>query len=707
MHMKISLALFLFAVFWLGCAEAPTGPAVPAAPPVTGQPADGDLQWRLADRRELPEQVARADDWQPLPVDGLRGGFTDKTTWLRFHLPPETAWLLYLSNALLDDVRLYRADGRGLWQEVLRSGETLSRAQWPLDYRSPILPLPEAEVEQAFLLSLRSKNAVSVGIALMSPQAFFEKTQNEAFLIGLYFGTYVLMLLVHLFSWFISRLPDNGWYVGYLVLAMLAQSLSLGLPQQWFHLPVGLSDPLLGLSLIFILPVGTMFACRLLALQQIYPRLMRSILAFCWLVAACSTLILLSGHYGYAMLLLQPTILLLIPLLVGLACWLLWRGHRPALLFLVVFGVLYVGVLVSFLCNLGVLPAMLWIEYAASTSLLVHMGMLGLYIGQHHSNLRRERLRAQQALTEAANAYSSRLERQVVRRTSALREEIARRAILERGLREALVLEKRIRGEQREFVAMVSHEFRTPLAIIDTTTQQMARSLDAPPEKVLRRCRNIRSAVARLFALVDEYLTQDRMETGQGSFQREPMNVAQWLAEVLDDWPLERLQVELAELPGIFHGDRGLLSIALRNLLINADKHCAEGLQIRLQVQGTADSGLCLRVSNPAEEIAEDEARRLFQRYYRGRQAQRRPGAGLGLYLVRRIARLHAGDIVLERRGEEGEVRFCLTLPATTGSEIFTGSGLNEAAASPGDAAGDEQPASVGEAAAPARDGRL
>lgn len=612
--MKIPLALFLLAAFWLGHAEAPMIPATPAAP-LEAEPLPGDgIQWRLADRRDLPEQVARADDWQPLPADGLRAGFTDRTAWLRFALPSEAAGLLYLSNALLDDVRLYRADDRGLWQEVLRSGEALPRAQWPLDYRSPVLPLPEAEYEQTFLLSLRSKNALSVAIELMSPQAFFEKTQSEGFFLGLYFGTYMLMLLVHLFSWFISRLPDSGWYVGYLVLAMLAQSLSLGLPQQWWHLPMGVSDPLLGLSLILLLPVGTMFACRLLALQQVYPRLMRPILAFCWLVAACSALILLSGHYGYAMLLLQPTILLLIPLFVGLACWLLLKRHWPALLFLAVFGVLYVGVLVSFLGNLGVLPAMLWIEYLVSSSLLVHMVMLGLYIGQHHHNLKRERLRAQQALTEAAQAYSSRLERQVVRRTSALREEIARREILERGLREALVLEKRIRGEQREFVAMVSHEFRTPLAIIDTSTQQMARNLDAPPEKVLRRCHNIRSAVARLFALVDEYLTQDRMETGQGSFQREPMNVAQWLAEVLEDWPAERLQVELADLPEIFQGDRGLLCIALRNLLINADKHSAEGLQIRLQVQGMTDGGLCLRVSNPAEEIPEQEARRLFQR---------------------------------------------------------------------------------------------
>ncbi|WP_083691062.1 histidine kinase dimerization/phospho-acceptor domain-containing protein [Aquipseudomonas alcaligenes] len=92
-----------------------------------------------------------------------------------------------------------------------------------------------------------------------------------------------------------------------------------------------------------------------------------------------------------------------------------------------------------------------------------------------------------------------------------LHEELRRRETLEQELRVSLNQEQRMREEQGDFVAMVSHEFRTPLAIIATSAQQLGRQLDAPAEKSLRRCQNIRDAVGRLLGLVDDYLTHDRM----------------------------------------------------------------------------------------------------------------------------------------------------------------------------------------------------
>lgn len=75
-------------------------------------------------------------------------------------------------------------------------------------------------------------------------------------------------------------------------------------------------------------------------------------------------------------------------------------------------------------------------------------------------------------------------------------------------------------------------------------------------------------------------------------------------------------------------------------------------------------AGIRIAVSNRGDGIPEDEIPRLFQKNFRGRLAQHRPGAGLGLCLVQRIAQLHGGEISLEKPGANGEVTFALVLPA-------------------------------------------
>ncbi|MGK5047538.1 sensor histidine kinase [Janthinobacterium sp. GB4P2] len=87
--------------------------------------------------------------------------------------------------------------------------------------------------------------------------------------------------------------------------------------------------------------------------------------------------------------------------------------------------------------------------------------------------------------------------------------------------------------------------------------------------------------------------------------------------------------------------------VALRNLLSNADRHVPQALAVRL------------RAVVPVDEIS-----CLFQKYFRGRIAQHKPGAGLGLYLVQRIAELHGGKATLDSAGMDGIVNFSLHIPA-------------------------------------------
>jgi len=216
--------------------------------------------------------------------------------------------------------------------------------------------------------------------------------------------------------------------------------------------------------------------------------------------------------------------------------------------------------------------------------------------------------------------------------------------------------------EQREFVAMVSHEFRTPLAIITTSAQQLGRNLAAPLEKSLARCANIRNAATRLLALVDEYLTDDRMREPRAELRMTRCDLPALLQDLASEYPPGRVQSTYETPIRALDCDAGMLRIALRNLLANADRHCEAGGRVSVLVSEEGDM-LRIAVSNPGSRIPPAEQERLFQKYYRGHNAMRHPGAGLGLYLVSSIAERLGGSVALASAGGDEPVSFCLDLP--------------------------------------------
>lgn len=654
--------VFLALFFCPGWGRASTLALLPEAGFI---PASGYLQ-RLDDAqaRLTPGQALRAADWQALP-SSLSAGFTAAHVWLRVQVRPQgegrQRWMLRLSNALLDDVRLYRHDAEGGWREQ-RAGEELPRGQWPVNYRSATFPLDlQGGETEVLLLRLHTKNALSVSLDFSPRQRFADDTRLEFLGYGLYFGVYLMLIGFHAVFWRMTRAPESGWYLIYVGCCVWIEALTLGLPQQLLALPVWLSDPLLGVAMALGLPVGAVFASRQLALAHVYAGLARRLMALTWLVGGGAALAILAGFYRAAM----PVVLLfsvsLIPLFVALAVLLLLRGHRPARFYLLAFGIFYAGVVIAYLRNFGVLPANVWTDHAVAIGTMLHMGIMSLRIISHYNRLKRDKAEAQRQAAELMQLRNARLESLVQERTRELEGELQRRERLEQELRVALTQEQRMRQAQGDFVAMVSHEFRTPLAIISTSAQQLGRQLDAPPEKNLRRCQHIREAATRLLALVDDYLTHDRMADARPTSRFVACNLAELLERQLADFPAGRIALDQRLGAGHYWCDAGLLRVALRNLLANADRHAPQGETVRLSVR---EEGECvvLSVSHPGALIAEDERDRLFHKYFRGRQAMPSTGAGLGLYMVRRIAQLHGGDATLAGYGGDEAICFRLSL---------------------------------------------
>lgn len=665
---------FLLAIFLLFTALHPLAArAAPPAPlllPDTGQQvsASGHMLLLRDPQGQLgPAAALASPGWRALP-GAVSAGYTDDVLWLlldvRRGADAPDDWVLRFSNAVLDSVRLYRLDGEGHWS-LQEAGAAIARDDWPVDARQVVFPLRlNAGTTERWLVRLHSKKSMSTELSVWPRAAFDESSRREYLYYGLQFGTYLLLILFHIFFWRMTREAHSGWYLLYVCTSATTEAFTIAIPQQIFAMPNWLSDPIVGMSLCMSLAVGTRFSSLQLELPELLPRVTRWLAWISCVVAVAGACLVLRGKYGTGVLAVQYTALPLIVLFIGTASWLSWRGHRSARAFLLIFGIFYAGAIISFLRNMGVLPPNFWTNHAATLGAFVHMMLMSLRLNRRYADLRRAKDLAQAEAVRAVRALNERLEEQVLLRTAALQQEIGRRAALEGELREALAVETRTREEQQDFVAMVSHEFHTPLAIINTTAQQIARNPAAVWEKTLQRCQNLREASGRMTALVDEYLSADRMETSAATFRPQSCDPRKLIGAVLAEWPEGRVEAHWGVLPAQLQCDPGLLRVALRNLLSNADRHAPQVSAIRVQATMHGDAGLQVTVSNEGDPLPADEIPRLFQKYFRGRIAQHKPGAGLGLYLVQRIAELHGGKVMLDSAGMDGVISFSLQLPA-------------------------------------------
>jgi signal transduction histidine kinase len=235
-------------------------------------------------------------------------------------------------------------------------------------------------------------------------------------------------------------------------------------------------------------------------------------------------------------------------------------------------------------------------------------------------------------------------------------------------LQEKLAEEQRLTQLQRNFVSMASHEFRTPLAIIDGHTQRLISMRNRlTVEELAERARKIRSTVRRMTQLIDNLIGSARLIDARMEIYYHPTQV-DLRALVCDTC---RLQRELTPDAQIFepregqqlavYGDASLLSQLFGNLLSNAVKYSPDGGSIvaTLAQEGTQ---VAVVIEDRGMGIPDTDRERVFERYYRGSNTSGIVGSGVGLHLVKTIVDLHKGSIALDSRESEGS-RFTIRLP--------------------------------------------
>ena len=234
-----------------------------------------------------------------------------------------------------------------------------------------------------------------------------------------------------------------------------------------------------------------------------------------------------------------------------------------------------------------------------------------------------------------------------------------------RDVSEAQAQEAEREKEQKRFASMLSHEFRTPLATIDGAIQRLVSTSKDADEATRKRYVKIQTAVDRLLAMIDDYLSPERM----AAIGREraadgiaPLALLQQAAATVP--ASHRVQLELDEdLPAKLRCDVPGMALCLKILLDNAVKFSPPGSAITVSARLVLEGGVALSVRDAGPGLREEELARLFDKGSRGIEATY-PGAGLGLYMARAVVDVHGGSLQGHNLPEGGALfRVWLPLP--------------------------------------------
>lgn len=281
-------------------------------------------------------------------------------------------------------------------------------------------------------------------------------------------------------------------------------------------------------------------------------------------------------------------------------------------------------------------------------SLVIGILLVGGYMAWQMLSSLRALDRANLALAE----HSQRLEETVDKRTAALRT--------------ALENEQRTNAIYKNFLTTISHQFRTPITIIDMIAQRFIRRAEnTDPAVLVERSQRIRHAAQRLTMMIESTITNDTLNEQGVALRKEFFDLRRLVENVGADhqelFPARLLEVTLPDGALLFEGDEALIEQILTNFLANAEKYSPSSQPIEVELKRQGDKLVCA-VSDHGIGVPAAERKRIFDRFYRASNVAHLEGTGLGLSLSQTLARLHGGDIDCEPVEPAGTI-FTLKLP--------------------------------------------
>ncbi len=614
--------LMLLYLFSFGCAAGPAEAAADDAPIVQS------LSWWMDESGQADLGTVQAvTDWTPFT--GWKSfGFGQEPVWIRLRLRAGTGgsltpWIVRIRPAFLDQLVLHDPEAGLTW----RGGDTQLMDDDALGSITFTFRVPALDRPRDLYLRLESTSARAINIEVTPLNEAKHQVRLQEWLFGFATSLCFMFGLWAMAQWWQSRERVIGAFAVKQLFATLWAFFTLGFARVIFD---SVAAPRVVSSINNTVLAGVivtvLWFMRSLFLEYRPKPCWIAVMDGLCLLAPAVLLLQLFGLHWQSVMILNALVPITVLVLVSTLATAKGSPDKPAIprSALLAYLFLYVALnMVPPLTYLGVLIENPAVDFGNLAYLLMD-GLVMLIILQVRANsLTKRQLEVEKALVVSE---------------------------------EQVRLERQYREDQGQLLAMLAHEVKTPLAT-------MRMWMDASPLN--------RDAMERAIADMNRVIERC-VQTGQLSdrglqpvLQR--LDAGQLTCSVIQACRgPERVDLQLPAEAALLCSDAQMLSIVLANLLDNALKYGARGSRIRVNLHAAPNEagkpGWCLEVCNAVGPSGFPEADKVFDKYYRSKQASRQSGSGLGLFLVKNLLSLLGGHILYLPSDEA--VVFRVWLPA-------------------------------------------
>jgi len=609
---------------------------------------DIDGNYTLSDIMKLDQS-----NFDLLTEESLNKGFTNSTYWLKFSILDKTldshsqSWKIETTYPLLDYLDIYILDKENN-VEYFKMGDVYLYNERPVAHRNFIISVTLQDNEQKDIyIRVNTSSSMQIPVFIWHPDYFFEARSGEQYGLGLYYGMMMVMFFYNFFLWFSIRDSNYLWYIGYLAAFSLLQAATSGLGYQylWPNHPwiEGIAPPVT-IALVGIF--GISFTRRFLHTRQYHivaDNLLRLVLYLSLVVLGLAFI----ADTATVMALAKVVVVTFLLFILYASVAMLLRGHRQARFFLAAWVSLILGGLFTIGMMLGLFP---------NTFLMTHASKIGSVF---------EIILLSFALADRIKVIEK--EKQLIERRAQKELERTNKKLAENN---------RLKDE---FLATISHEFRTPLNGILGSLElaQQEQHADIAPHIATAK-----GSTDEMLSLVDQVLSYTELQSGNFIINAEPINLSDTLVELTRKINQQCINKNIdfsidnhARNPQTIIADKKRLHQALIPIFDNAIKFTDKGhITLSAQIKFIAEKYvLVLKVEDTGIGIDKHKQENILDAFTQadGSFSRQYGGLGIGLSLVKALCSKLGGTICLSSEIHYGTL-VAISLPIDIPHQVLS-----------------------------------
>ncbi len=605
-------------------------------------------------------------------------GYTSSVYWARFSVvsqnPNVPYWYLEFAYPMFDCIELYMPTSTGTFA-LKRAGDALAFSEREIAYRNYVFSLPNCIDTMTYFLRLQTQSSMSIPLKIWTPASFKDKTIAEVFVLGLYYGIFLVMVLYNAFLAISLRDKSYAFYVFYVLGFGVFQLTWNGLAYQFLWPDAVWWNNLA--PAFFIAFAGfwvANFSRSFLNLKRFLPAIDKLLIAltlFCVVAMGLSMLL----PYMHAIRLVYAVPLTLLPIVIPAAVFCLRKGFRPAGYFLMAWTLFLVTSVFAVLRNLGLVPTNFFTIYGTQIGSALEVILLSLGLADRINSLRieKEKAEAEAKLREMADRF--------VIESSIREAEIERLKNVE--LANALIQveqQKNIAQKANEFktelLGIAAHDLKNPLQSI-MGFAELIREKASSDSDISQMAAAISASSKRMSKLITDLLQTAALDSGQLILHKEKIALSQLLASAIEQNRTHAARKQqtlelICKQDCILEVDVERMNEVLDNLISNAMKYSAQGKRIIIRSlikyqaeESDREPAVCIAIQDEGQGLSEEDMKKLFGRFQRlsAHPTANESSTGLGLSIVKQLVELHGGKVWAESEGKGKGATFFVELP--------------------------------------------